>query len=91
MEKGFCILFLHGGSFSHAPDALFYRVQELSRPDEFGGQYRQTDRDNNHRRPRQHDHGHSSNQDCETNHYYDQAFGLSKRSKDEMSHVYFLE
>jgi hypothetical protein len=77
--------------FSHALNAFFNRIEELSGPDELGCQYRQTDRDNNHRRPRQYDHGNSDKQDSKANYYYDQSPGLTKRPENEMFHVSYPE
>jgi len=71
-------------SFSQPRKARLYPIEELSGPDEFGSQYRQSDRDNNNCRPRQCDHGHSGRQDREADHYYDQPFSLANLSDDEM-------
>jgi hypothetical protein len=77
--------------YSHALNAFFYRIEELSGPDELGCQYRQTDRDNNHRRTRQYDHGHSDNKDSKTDYYYDHSPGLTKRPENEVFHVTYPE
>jgi len=74
-------------SFSVTLKAIFCRDKKLSGPDEFGGQYRQSDRDYHNRRSRQHDHGYSDSQDRESDYYDDQAFGLSQCPEYKMLHM----
>ena len=71
----------------HPLNALFNRTKQLSGPDKFRCQYCESDRDNDNRRPRQHDHGYPGNQDCEADHCDGKPPDLPQCSEYEMLHV----